>query len=207
MQLNVNATRMELLKLKRRLVTAKRGHKLLKDKRDELMKEFMKRIRDTRDIRRTVEEKLTVASRAFLVARAVMSDEVLEEAIMYPKVKVSLDVGAQNVMGVSVPVLKATTEGDPYNYGFVGTSAELDTALGKYNEALPDMIKLAEMERTIELLASEIEKTRRRVNALEYVMIPQLESTVRSIGMKLSEQERGNVTRLMKVKDIVRKEL
>ena len=206
MQLNVNATRMELLKLKRRLVTAKRGHKLLKDKRDELMKEFMQRIRETRDTRRVVEEKLTRAAQAFLVARAVMSDEVLEEAIMFPKVKVSLEVGEQHVMGVTVPVLVAKTEGDPYNYGFVTTSAELDTAIGKYNEALPDMIKLAEMERTIELLANEIEKTRRRVNALEYVLIPQLEETVKSISMKLAEQERANATRLMKIKDIVRKE-
>lgn len=207
MQLNVNATRMELLKLKRRLSMARRGHKLLKDKRDELMKEFMKRIRDTRDTRRIVEDKLKSAAQAFLVARAVMSDEFLEEAVMFPKVRVSLDVDTQHVMGVAVPVLAAKTEGDVYSYGFVSTSSELDTALGQYNEALPDMIKLAEMERTIELLAGEIEKTRRRVNALEYVMIPQLEETVKSISMKLSEQERGNVTRLMKVKEIVRKEL
>jgi V/A-type H+-transporting ATPase subunit D len=206
-QLNVNATRMELLKLKRRLTMAQRGHKLLKDKRDELMKEFMKRIRDTRDTRRAVEEKLTAASQAFLVARAVMSDEVIEEAVMFPKVKVSLDVTTHNVMGVTVPVLAATTEGEVYNYGFVTTSAELDTALGKYSEALPDMIRLAEMERTIELLAGEIEKTRRRVNALEYVLIPQLEETVKGITMKLSEQERSNATRLMKIKDIVRAEV
>lgn len=206
MQLNVNATRMELLKLKRRLTMARRGHKLLKDKRDELMKEFMKRIRDTRDTRRVVEEKLTAASQAFLVARAVMSDEVIEEAVMFPKVKVTLDVTAKSVMGIAVPVLNATTEGEVYSYGFVTTSAELDTALGKYSEALPDMIRLAEMERTIELLAGEIEKTRRRVNALEYVLIPQLETTVKSIGGKLSEQERSNAVRLMKVKDIVRDE-
>jgi V/A-type H+-transporting ATPase subunit D len=206
-RLNVNPTRMELTSLKKRLKVAVRGHKLLKDKRDELMKRFMGLIRTNKELREKVEELLMKVYGNFTVASAVMSSKVMEEALMYPKQGVSIDIGKKNVMSVDVPVFNFKTETDDlsniYPYGFASTSGELDTAIFELSEVFPVMLELAAMEKEAQLLAEEIEKTRRRVNALEYVMIPQLEETIRYIKMKLDENERGNITRLMKVKDMM----
>lgn len=203
----INPTRMELTRLKGRLKTASRGHKLLKDKRDELMKQFMEVVRRNKELRRRVEEGLQQANAAFTVASAVMSPEMLEQALLYPKQSVELDVRFRNIMSVDVPVYEYRTRNDDpteiYPYGFAQTSGELDTALEALNAVLRDMLELAEVEKTMQLLAQDIEKTRRRVNALEYVMIPQMQESIRYISMKLEENERGNITRLMKVKEMV----
>jgi len=205
--LNVNPTRMEMTKLKKRLAVARRGHKLLKDKRDELMKIFLDVVKKNKELREQVEELLTQSYESFLVARAVMSSEVLEEALMFPKQSVELNVDTTNLMSVSVPKFKySETSVDSDNifpYGFATTSSDLDYSMQILASALPLMLELAESEKTAQLLAQEIEKTRRRVNALEYVLIPQLEETIRYITMKLEENERGNITRLMKVKDMM----
>ena len=203
----INPTRMELTRLKGRIKTARRGHKLLKDKRDELMKQFMEVVRKNRALRRRVEEGLEKAGRAMSVAGAVMSPEMLEQALLYPKQSVELDVTYRNVMSVNVPVYHFhTANEDPteiYPYGFAQTSGELDAALEALGQVFRDMLALAEVEKTMQLLAQDIEKTRRRVNALEYVVIPEMERNIRYITMKLDEIERGNTTRLMKFKDMV----
>jgi len=204
MIIDVSPTRMELLRLRKRVAVAKRGHKLLRDKRDELMKEFLRLVRENRELRRQVDEKLLAANRSFLVARAVMPREALEEAIMAPKQRIYMEMDTTIVMNVRVPKFSLRQEGDPLSYGFVDTSGELDAALAAFSEVLSLLIRLAEVEKSAELLADEIERTRRRVNALEYVMIPELQAAVKSISMKLSEQELSNVARLMKIKEIVR---
>ena len=203
----VNPTRMELTRLKGRLKTAQRGHKLLKDKRDELMKQFMDVVRENRAIRKRVEEGLMRAHGSFTVAAALMSPEMLEQALLYPKQSVELDMTFENVMSVDVPRYQFHTTsqepGEVYPYGFAQTSGELDDAVDAMSQVFQDMLQLAEAEKTVQLLAEEIEKTRRRVNALEYVMIPDLQKNIRYISMKLEENERGNITRLMKVKDMI----
>ena len=208
--LNVNPTRQELNRLKTRLRTSVRGHKLLKDKRDELMKQFMDVVRENRALRRKVEEGLTRANTAFAAAAAVMSPEMLEQAILYPRESVSLEMGFQNVMSVNVPIYSFHTtgsaEGSAAPYGFAATSGELDDAVEALSQVFQDMLRLAEIEKTSQLLAQEIEKTRRRVNALEYVKIPQMEETIKYITMKLDENERASTIRLMKVKDMLLKE-
>ena len=206
-RLNVNPTRMMLTVMKKRLATSVRGHKLLKDKRDELMREFLDLARANKELRDQVEDQLQYVYNSFSVASAVMSDEVLEEALMYPKQGVELEVGSQNVMSVDVPVFNfKTTAEDPtdiYPYGYASTSAELDMAISELSTAFPLMLELASKEKEAQMLAAELERTRRRVNALEYVKIPQLEMTIKYIRMKLDENERGNQTRLMKVKDMI----
>ncbi|MDK2882219.1 MAG: V/A-type H+/Na+-transporting ATPase subunit [Bacillota bacterium] len=208
MEIRVNPTRMELNRLKRRLAMAQRGHKLLKDKRDELMRKFLVLVRKNKELREEVEERLAGAFRKFMLARAVMSAEAIEEAILYPKERLEVKVEHQNVMSVHTPKLtweKVSRETESiYPYGFAETSAELDDSISTLAELLPRLLELAEVEKAVMLLAAEIERTRRRVNALEYVMIPRLASTIRYITMKLDENERGSLTRLMKVKDIVR---
>lgn len=202
----VNPTRMELTRLKGRLKTARRGHKLLKDKRDELMKQFMDVVRRNRALRAKVEQGLKEANAAFTVAAALMVPEVLEEALSCPRRSVSLEVSTRNIMSVNVPVFTFQTDsGDDalLPYGFAQTSGELDAALEKMQAVFADMLELAQVEKTMQLLAQDIEKTRRRVNALEYVMIPETEQNIRYITMKLDENERGNTTRLMKVKEMV----
>ena len=203
----INPTRMELTRLKGRLKTALRGHKLLKDKRDELMKQFMEIVRRNRELRKTVNESLKKAYAAFTVASAVMSPEMLEQALAYPKQSVELDVTFRNMMSVNVPIYRYHTKNqDPteiYPYGFAQTSGELDVALEAFNHVFQEMLELAEVEKTMQLLAQDIEKTRRRVNALEYVVIPDMQENIRYITMKLDENERGNTTRLMKVKEMV----
>jgi V/A-type H+-transporting ATPase subunit D len=205
--MRVNPTRMELTRLKKRLRVARRGHKLLKDKRDELMKQFLEIVRQNKELREKVEEMLMKVHRDFLIARAVMSSEILEEAMMFPKQSVSMELSTKNIMSVDVPVFEfkaeGNNEGDIYPYGFASTSGELDGAVLTLSEVLPYMLKLAQIEKTVQSLAEEIEKTRRRVNALEYVLIPQLADTIKYITMKLEENERGNITRLMKVKDMM----
>lgn len=206
----INPTRMELTRLKGRLKTAQRGHKLLKDKRDELMKQFMDVVRENRALRKRVEEGLMRAHGSFTVAAALMSPEMLEQSLMYPKQSVELEMTFQNIMSVDVPEYHFKTRsqdsGEVYPYGFAQTSGELDDAVDAMSQVFQDMLKLAEIEKTSQLLAEEIEKTRRRVNALEYVKIPQMEEAIQYITMKLDENERANTIRLMKVKDMLLKE-
>lgn len=206
-QQRVNPTRMELTRLKKRLKTAMRGHKLLKDKLDELMKQFLDIVRQNKEMREIVEKGLSDANASFLMARALMSDAAMEEALMYPKQAVSLAVGTKNIMSVEVPDFRFQTASDDpsnnYAYGFANTSGELDDAIGLLSGTLSDMLALAQLEKSAQMLSVEIEKTRRRVNALEYVMIPNLTANIKMITMKLDENERGNLTRLMKVKDMM----
>lgn len=202
--MQVNPTRMELSNLKKKRKVAVRGHKLMKDKRDEMVRRFILYVRRNRALREQVEEKLAAAMQSFVLARATMRAEAVEEALCYPARPASVEVGIQHVLSISVPRLKLeTTEGFEYPYGFMTTSAELDGAVQAFAEVLPLLIELAEVEKICNRLADEIEKTRRRVNALEYVMIPQFDEAIRSITMKLDENERGNLTRLMKTKDMI----
>jgi len=206
----VTPTRMVLNQLKGRLKTAQRGHKLLKDKRDELMRQFMDVVRKNRTLRDRVEQGLTEAFGALTVASAVMSPEMLEQALMYPRQSVELSVKVKNIMSVNVPQYSFRTSsadpGDIFPYGFAETSPELDTAMQSISRVFEDMLELAQVEKTMQLLAEEIEKTRRRVNALEYVMIPEMEENIHYITMKLSENENATKVRLMKVKDMVLKD-
>ena len=203
----VTPTRMVLNQLKGRLKTARRGHKLLKDKRDELMRQFMDVVRLNKELRRKVEEGMTGAFASLTVASTIMSPEMLEQALLYPRQSVELGMSFKNIMSVNVPVYSFHTRNeDPteiYPYGFAQTSGELDAALEALSQVFQDMLELAQVEKTMQLLAADIEKTRRRVNALEYVMIPQFQEKIRYISMKLDENERGNITRLMKVKEMV----
>ena len=208
--LAVNPTRMELTRLKGKLRTAQRGHKLLKDKRDELMKQFMKTVREVRVLREEVEAELMTVHGAFTVASALMSSEAMEQALLYPKQSVELTMKSQNIMSVNVPVYdfqtKTKSDADIYPYGFAATSGELDTAVDALGRVFRKMLKLAEIEKSAQLMAEEIEKTRRRVNALEYVVIPNTQDTIRFITMKLDENDRATTTRLMKVKDMILKQ-
>ena len=203
----INPTRMELTRLKGRLRTASRGHKLLKDKRDELMKQFLDVVREDKELRTRVEAALSEVYRGFSVASAVSSPKMLQEALICPKKECELVVDYKNLMSVTVPVFQARilAEGnsDSYNYGLAFTSGELDSSLRALSGIMEDLIRMAELEKTAQLLAEEIERTRRRVNALEHILMPQYLATVKSIKMKLDENERGNTTRLMKVKDMM----
>ena len=203
----INPTRMELTRLKGRLKTAQRGHKLLKDKRDELMRQFMDVVKLNKQLRTRVEEGLTAAFSSLQVASAIMSPEMLEQALLYPRQSVELGLTYKNIMSVNVPQYSFRTKNnDPseiYPYGFAQTSGELDDALDKMARVFEDMLELAQVEKTMQLLAEEIEKTRRRVNALEYVMIPELESNIKYIAMKLEENENATKVRLLKVKEMV----
>ena len=206
-ELRVNPTRMEMKRIQTRYQTARKGHKLLKDKRDELMKQFLDVVREDKALRERVEEALGKVYQSFTVASAVSSPKMLEEALICPKKEGELSVEYKNIMSVTVPVfhLRVHAEGgsDSYNYGMAFTSGELDSSLRELSGILEDLIRLAELEKTAQLLAEEIERTRRRVNALEYILMPQYLETIKSIKMKLDENERGNTTRLMKVKDMM----
>ncbi len=206
-ELRVNPTRMEMKRIQTRYQTARKGHKLLKDKRDELMKQFLDVVREDKLLRERVEEALGKVYQSFTVASAVSSPKMLEEALICPKKEGELSVDYKNIMSVTVPVfhLRVHAEGgsDSYNYGMAFTSGELDSSLRELNDILEDLIRLAELEKTAQLLAEEIERTRRRVNALEYILMPQYLATIKTIKMKLDENERGNTTRLMKVKDMM----
>lgn len=206
----VNPTRMELTRLKKKLVTATRGHKLLKDKRDELMRQFLDMARENMELRKKVEAGIAAANTNFVVAKAGMDEQTLATALMAPKQEVRLGLSDRNVMSVDIPVYeyktKSANEGDIYSYGFAYTSGELDDAVTSLAEILPDMIRLAEVEKSCQMLAAEIEKTRRRVNALEHVIIPETREGIRYISMKLDENERSTQVRLMKVKDMMLEE-
>lgn len=204
---HVNPTRMELTRLKKKLVMAVRGHKLLKDKRDELMRQFLDLVRENKSLREKVEAGIAAANKNFVLARAGMADEVLNVALMAPRQEVYLETDTRNVMSVDIPVFKYKTKtpdaNDIYSYGFAFTSSDLDDAVKSLQDILPDMLRLAECEKSCQLLASEIEKTRRRVNALEHVMIPEMQENIKYIKMKLDENERSTQIRLMKVKDMM----
>ena len=206
-ELRVNPTRMEMKRIQTRYQTARKGHKLLKDKRDELMKRFLDVVREDKELRAKVERSLAEVYRGFTVASAVSSPKMLEEALICPKKECDLSVEYQNIMSVTVPKfeLRVQTSGssDSYNYGLAFTSGELDSSLRALSDVTEDLLRMAELEKTAQLLAEEIERTRRRVNALEYILMPQYLATVKSIKMKLDENERGNTTRLMKVKDMM----
>lgn len=203
----INPTRMELTRLKRKLATALRGHKLLKDKRDELMRQFLELVRQNMALREKVEAGINAASENFALARAAMQDAALSTALLVPGQEIILQAGERNVMSVNIPKFtydfRSADQSSIYSYGLSFTSGDLDDAVKSLSDILPDMIRLAELERGCQLMASEIEKTRRRVNALEYVLIPQMRETIKYITMKLDENERGTQIRLMKVKDMV----
>ena len=206
----VNPTRMELTRLKKKLVTATRGHKLLKDKRDELMRQFLDQVRENKTLREQVEAGIQAANKNFLLARAGLQDEVLNTALLAPKQRVSLDYTLENVMSVEIPKFTFHTrtpdKNDIFSYGFAFTSSDLDGAVQSLSDIFPAMLQLAEREKACQLMAAEIEKTRRRVNALEHVVIPQLQENIKYISMKLDENERSTQIRLMKVKDMMLQE-
>ena len=206
----VNPTRMELTRLKKKLVTAVRGHKLLKDKRDELMRQFLDKVRENKALREEVETALVSANQNFMLARAGMPDEMLNTALLAPKQELTISAGTQNVMSVEIPDFDFKTrtpdQNDMYSYGFAFTTGDLDDAILSLSEVFPKMLKLAEVEKSCQLMAAEIEKTRRRVNALEHVMIPELQTNIKYITMKLDENERSTQIRLMKVKDMMLQE-
>lgn len=206
----VNPTRMELTRLKKKLVTAVRGHKLLKDKRDELMRQFLDKVRENKALREEVETALVSANQNFMLARAGMPDEMLNTALLAPKQELTISAGTQNVMSVEIPDFDFKTrtpdQNDMYSYGFAFTTGDLDDAILSLSEVFPKMLKLAEVEKSCQLMAAEIEKTRRRVNALEHVMIPELQTNIKYITMKLDENERSTQIRLIKVKDMMLKE-
>ena len=206
----VNPTRMELTRLKSKLVTAVKGHRLLKDKRDELMREFLDLVRENMALRLKVEKGIRQANVNFVIAKAGMSQEALREALMAPKQEVTLMEDVKNVMSVNIPVFDYKTRtsdpNDIYSYGFAFTSSDLDGAVKSLADILPDMLRLAEVEKSCQLMAAEIEKTRRRVNALEHVTIPETQAGIKYITMKLDENERSTQIRLMKVKDMMLEE-
>lgn len=203
----INPTRMELTRLKKKLSTAVRGHKLLKDKRDELMRQFLDMVRENKRLREKVEADILAVNQNFVMARASMSDEELNTALLAPTQEVTLETETRNVMSVDIPVLHAKTRTanpeDIYSYGFAFTSGDLDDAVKSLADILPDLLRLAEIEKSCQLIAAEIEKTRRRVNALEHVMIPETQQNIQYITMKLDENERSTQIRLMKVKDMM----
>ena len=205
-RINCSPTRMELQRLKRRLATARNGHKLMKDKRDELMKQFLSVVRKNKELRESVEKELGNAQRDFLLAGSLLSDESIDSALAYPSHRVEVDYKVKNLTGVAVPVFEyniTSGSADTVPYGYYDTNASLDSAVVKMESLSDLLLELASTEKTARLLSCEIEKTRRRVNALEYVMIPQLEETIKYISMKMEENDRSTKIRLMKVKDMV----
>lgn len=204
-RLAVNPTRMELRRLKTRLATATRGHKLLKDKSDEMVRRFMELIRINKSLREEIEGEMAGALRSFMLARAVSRAEDIEQVLSMPKTEVTIETGTKNIMGVDVPDVKITMPEpeDLLPYALQSAPSDLDTAVVKLSGLMEKLLRLAEVEKTCNMLADEIEKNRRRVNALEYVMIPQLNETIKYILMKLDENERGNLIRLMKVKSMM----
>ena len=208
-RLNVTPTRMNLNTLKKRLATSKRGYKLLKDKQDELMRQFLKKIRENKRLREEVEADLKDSSKGFLMASSFMSPEFLEEAVSFPTQKIGVDIKVKNVMSVRIPQMEfkidkgGNENASMYPYGLAQTSADLDLAIKGLNKVMDKLLTLAELEKSTQLMADEIEGTRRRVNALEYRTIPDLEETIKYIRAKLEENERATISRLMKVKDII----
>lgn len=203
MAIVVSATRMQLLQLRKKVKLARKGHKLLKDKLDELMRQFKILISDYEGARQELEKQLEAAYGQFLFARAAMTEPGLLDALRYPGAEARVTTTTRKIMNLELPVFEVTVEGNVRNYGMFDTPVELDESLKVYKELLPRIIRLAEQEKAISLMAREIDTTRRRVNALEYKLIPEQERAIRSIRLKLEEMERGNLTRLMKVKEMV----
>lgn len=205
-RLNVNPTRMELSRLKKQLNTAVRGHKLLKDKQDELMRRFILLVKENNELRIQVEAEVTEALASFVLANATLNEAFIEELVAIPAEQVALDIIEKNILSVTVPKMifdyDASIQEAPLDYGYVNSNAELDHAFANISSVLPKLLELANVEKTCQLLSQEIEKTRRRVNALEYMTIPQLEETIYYIQMKLEENERGEITRLIKIKSM-----
>ncbi|MFR8768459.1 MULTISPECIES: V-type ATP synthase subunit D [unclassified Eubacterium (in: firmicutes)] len=202
----VNPTRMELTKQKKKLLSATRGHKLLKDKRDELVRQFMDLIKENMDLRLKVEKGLKAANMEFAVARAGMSEQVLNTALMATGKTLEIKQQFKNVMSVEIPEFQTKNDikgNDIYSYGYAFTAGDLDDAVYSLSSVFEDMLKLAQVEKSCQLMASEIEKTRRRVNALEHVIIPEALDNIKYITMKLDENERSTQIRLMKVKDMM----
>lgn len=203
-RLAVNPTRMELRRLKARLKTAERGHKLLKDKSDEMIRRFLSYIRENKRLREEIETELAEAMRCFMFTSATVSREELRQTLSMPPVSATVSASLQNVMGVEVPIVTVTSESvGELPYSTLSATSDLDVAVEKINALMGKLLKLAEVEKTCNMLADEIERNRRRVNALEYVMIPQLNETIKYIMMKLDENERGALVRLMKVKTLI----
>lgn len=205
-RLNVKPTRMELSNLKDRLALSTRGHKLLKDKQDELMRQFIVMIRKNNLLRDEVEAELIAAMQEFIVAKSLINESFIEELFVGTETNVELNIVEKNIMSVLVPEMNFTTSeaevSSDVQYGYLNSSSELDEAIDRIETVLPKLLELSEIEKTCQLMADEIEKTRRRVNALEYRMIPQLQETIRYIQMKLEENERSAIVRMMKVKDM-----
>ena len=197
-RLNVNPTRMELRNLKRRLATAVKGHKMLKDKSDEMVRLFVELAKENKRLREEVEEELASALRGFALARACCEDHVIEEALAMPSSALKINADTDNLMSV-----EREEGGEEFPYSFAQVTAQLDDSVLTVSRLASKMIELAQIEKTCNMLAIEIEKNRRRVNALEYVMIPQTEETIRFITMKLDENERAATVRLMKVKSMI----
>jgi V/A-type H+-transporting ATPase subunit D len=205
MILAVNATRMELMRLKKRLTLARRGHKLLKDKQDELVRNFLEIIEDTKRLRLEVDDEILEVFQSYSVAEGVVGGAEMESLFCIPGAQTSLQTKLKSIMNVKVPKFAVEIRGDPYDYGVSASSVLVDRCVGSFGKLLESLLKLAELEKTSILLAEEIEKTRRRVNALEYILIPNIQDTVKYITMKLSEMDRSNLTRIMKVKDMIEK--
>ena len=201
---NVNATRMELLRLRRRVSLASRGHRLLSEKRDEISRQLIKIAREIRPLREKVEKELSETFRRFMLARATMEPEHTKAALAVPTKKFSLAIDFANVMNIKVPHLAKEISGEIICYGYATTSGEMDVALLALERAFDHLIELAEKEKQAALLATELQMTRRRVNVLEHVVIPELHETIRFIFDKLAEAERDNISRLMKIADIIR---
>ena len=204
MQANINATRMELLRLRRRVGLAQRGHKLLSDKRDEISRQLIHISRQLGTLRKEVEKELVETSKRFVMARATMEPENIRSAMDVPTKKFSLAISFAAIMSVKVPRFTKDIEGEIISYGFANTSGELDIALKGLEKVFDRLLELAEKEKQAQLLADELQKTRRRVNVLEHVVIPELEQMIRFIYAKLAETERDNISRLMKIADIIR---
>jgi len=204
MILSANPTRMELLRLKKKIVLALRGHKLLKDKQDELVRHFLSFIKEWETLRSKVENELVGAFYSFFVAYLSIQKEILKESLAGSQMNLELSISRKRVANLQIPQVSVLKKGEPINYGFVNTIEELDRAIQKYAAATENIIRLAAIERSIVLLSIEIKKTRRRVNALEYVLIPNLRDTIKYISMKMGELERNRLTQLMRIKEIVR---
>ncbi len=204
--LQANPNRMELQTQKTKLRTAVRGHKLLKDKQDALTKLFLEKVHTVRELREHTESELKKAYSYFMIARGVMDTATSNMVFESSSAEILLKAKVINTLGVRSPEFEYEQVGSLHEYGLVGTSAEVDSALEIFSGVAQKLIELAEMEKLVELLAIEIEKTRRRVNALEYMLIPRTETIIKFIVMKLDEMDRSNLARLMKVKDIVRKD-
>lgn len=203
MRLNVNPNRMELLKLKRRLALAQRGHKLLQDKQEQLMRNFLQFVSRAKALRKQVQDRIDEALRRFDLCRLVAPEKFLRAVLSYPAGELKLKVQVARLLNVRIPRLELEAQPDPFTYGLANTPSELDNSLRILSETIPLMMELVNVEKTIVILSEEIEKTRRRVNALEFVFIPNITETIKYIGMKLAELERSNINRLMRIKETV----